>query len=231
MPKVIKDLLLSKKFVVAMLTAAGSVAAYLGYNVDPTKILAVATPFLVFIGAQGWADVGKERAIVDGATSLRIQAASQQHEKDMLKLRGTGLNAAINAPQDAVPTPVPAGPRGFAKLGVLVSTAALAVGLMVSLAVTAACVHGGQVALQAGQCVLDSGVLGTVLADLEQPNYAQLVSDLTTRVAPDLVNCALQAVASQSGQGSGSGGLPKGTPDSVVVQRAREVLESRKASR
>jgi len=73
MPPIVKDLLLQKKFVVALLTAAGSVAAYLGWNVDPNAIIVMMTPLLVYIGAQGWADSGKEKAKVEGATALELQ--------------------------------------------------------------------------------------------------------------------------------------------------------------
>jgi len=78
MPSIVKDLLLSKKFVVALLTIGGSVAAYKGWNVDPMTILPFISPALVYIGAQGWADNGKEKAKIDGATALQIHTQAMQ---------------------------------------------------------------------------------------------------------------------------------------------------------
>lgn len=80
MPPIVKNLFLSKKFVVALLTGGGAVAMYFGYNVDPTKILAILSPFLLYIGAQGWADSGKEQALVNQATALQTQQMTQDHE-------------------------------------------------------------------------------------------------------------------------------------------------------
>lgn len=207
MPPIVKNLLLSKKFVVALLTGLGSVAAYFGWNVDPTKILTVATPFLVYIGAQGWADIGKEKVKAEGEIALKMRKLTLEREQmvDKEKL-------------SAVPRPVEA---GFAKLGALLFVS------MFGLIALFACAHPGQVVLRTGQCVLDGKVMSTVISNLEKPAYAQLIADLA--IAPDLVNCALQAVASQEvpGQGSGSG-LPKGTPN-LLAARAREVLAFRSA--
>jgi len=77
-PPIVKDLLLSKKFLVALFTAGGSFAAYLGWNVDLNAILVMMTPFLVYIGAQGWSDSGKEKAKIDGATAIQIHTAAMQ---------------------------------------------------------------------------------------------------------------------------------------------------------
>jgi hypothetical protein len=69
-------------------------------------------------------------------------------------------------------------------------------------------------------------VLSTVIADLGQANYAALISSLYTTIAPTIVNCALQAVASGTGSGSaapaGSGTSLIAAPD--LAARAREML-------
>lgn len=83
---ILKDLFLSKKFVVALLAAAASVAAYKGWNVDPTAILTFVSPFFVYIGAQGWADSGKEKAKIESAATLQVQAMAMQHELTMRQL-------------------------------------------------------------------------------------------------------------------------------------------------
>jgi hypothetical protein len=102
------------------------------------------------------------------------------------------------------------------------------------------CSHPGQATLVAGQCILDNGVLGEVLTALATKNYVQAISDLALKDAPTLVDCALLAIASQNGTGSGSGSgsgsssvaQPKivpGVSQSLLSQRAREVLATRRA--
>lgn len=224
MPKILTNLLLSKKFLVALLTAGGSVAAYLGWHVDPMQVLAVASPFLIYIGAQGWADAGKEQALVAQKTAL----LAQEHGKIMAQLyhqNAMALQAAVPLPRGSL-VKIPEG--GFAKLGALVITSVIGVVLALT-----SCMHTGRDVLAVGQCILDSNVLSAVVADLAQPNYAQLIADLATRT-PGLVNCALQAVASPgTGSGSGSGSaapLMGAMPESVLVQRARELLASQHAN-
>lgn len=80
MPPIVKDLLLSKKFLVALFTAAGAVASYLGWNVDPTAVIMWASPFLIYIGAQGWADNGKEKAKIEQETALKLQDRSIRND-------------------------------------------------------------------------------------------------------------------------------------------------------
>ena len=95
--------------------------------------------------------------------------------------------------------------------------------ILAVLVLVSACTHAGSVVLQTGQCVLDSGVELTVIADLAQANYAQLIADLETKVGPTLVTCVLQAIAAEQGSGSGSGsGSAAPTPD--IHARARELL-------
>lgn len=79
MPTVVTGLLLSKKFVVAVLTAIAAVAAYKGWNVDPTVIIAFASPLFVYIGAQGWSEVGEKKARVEGETAVQLKTMDQYH--------------------------------------------------------------------------------------------------------------------------------------------------------
>lgn len=93
------------------------------------------------------------------------------------------------------------------------------------------CPHAGQVVLATGQCVLDTGVLGTVLVDLASANYAALIADAITKLGPTLVTCALQAIAASetpapttdAGVGSATAAR-RGVYDPVVVARAKEML-------
>ena len=58
---IIKDLLKSKKFVVGVLATASAVALYLGVpEASIDEIITMISPLLVYIGAQGFADIGKE---------------------------------------------------------------------------------------------------------------------------------------------------------------------------
>lgn len=214
MPKVLKDLLLSKKFVVALLACFAAVAARYGWEVDTQTIIAVVSPFLVYIGAQGWADSGKEKAKVDQTTALMIR--------------------------DRITMPPPPPPvqknseTSFIKTAVVL--AVLFLGATVGLPV--ACMRATQVTLRAGQCVLDSGVLGDVIAALDQPDYVQRIEDIGIHALPELIDCALQAVASSDGSSQGSGSaasnmlpLVAEAPAKVRVDRAREVMTLRRTSR
>ncbi len=237
MPPIVKDLLLSKKFVVALLTTVGSVASYFGWNVDPTAMLLMMTPFLVYIGAQGWGtDSGKEKAKIEQETALKLQANHAVNMSAGGTLRTdasagdvvSGTITKIEVTKGAQP--------GFSKLLLLVVLSGFTLGVGTAFV---ACSHPGRSALQFGQCVLDDGVLGEVLAALKQQNYLKQLEELGLRRASDLIDCALQAVASKSddqGSGSGSGSdLPavaarsSAQPDTLAA-RARDALEHRKSS-
>lgn len=61
---VIQDLLSSKKFVGALLTMITALAVRLGIpEIQVEEILAIVSPMLAYIGAQGFADIGKERVM------------------------------------------------------------------------------------------------------------------------------------------------------------------------
>jgi hypothetical protein len=124
---------------------------------------------------------------------------------------------------------------------VLVAAAALwvrprvprVVAIAATLCLSAACAHPGQTTLGVGQCLLDNGVLAEVLAALGKPDYLHQVELVGLNHASGLIDCALQAIASQqggSGPGSGSADLPRiAEPTSTPAQRAREVLAARRA--
>lgn len=220
MPPIVKDLFLSKKFLVALFTAAGSVTAYLGWNVDPMTILTVATPFLIFIGAQGWADNGKEKAKVEQDTALKLQ---ENH------LRSTSMPPKMEVAR------TPEG--GFTRVELML-VACVFSGAVLCGAFVSACSNPKQSTLRFGQCILDNGVLSEVLAALSRPDYGDQVKAVGLTRAPDLVNCALQAVASQPTSddpkpepgNAGVASLMSAQPEYVLPARAREVLESRKAT-
>lgn len=215
MPKVLNDLLLSKKFVVALLTCLGSIAAYAGWHVDPMVILPVVAPLLAYIGAQGWADSGKEQAKIAQETMTRLSAAPSPGQ-------GSSNNSTTNPAQ-----------AGFARASLLGTMAILS---MLAVVLVVSCARSGQVTLKFGQCVLDNHVLGDVAAALQQPDYAQAVERVALADAAELVDCALQALATPSptaGSGSDSAEVAvrsASAPSSSIAQRAREVLERRRMS-
>lgn len=86
--------------------------------------------------------------------------------------------------------------------------------------IVAGCTHAGQIILKAGQCVLDSGVLGSVMTDLASASYVTLIADLATKVGPTVVTCALSAIAAEN---SGSGSATPAIADDVH-SRARYLL-------
>ena len=63
---VIKELLNSKKFIAALVGVATSVAIQLGIpEVRIDEMITIISPILAYIGAQGFADMGKSAAHVE----------------------------------------------------------------------------------------------------------------------------------------------------------------------
>jgi hypothetical protein len=61
--QLIKELLTSKKFVTSLLGVITAVAVKLGApETQVEELVALVSPFLVYVGAQGFADMGKEKA-------------------------------------------------------------------------------------------------------------------------------------------------------------------------
>jgi hypothetical protein len=224
-----RDLFLSKKFLVALFTAAGAVTAHFGLNLDPMTILTVMTPFLVYLGAQGWADVGKEKAKVEGETAI---ARDQLAHANTVSL--TMLNAKIAADAPKLPFMSAAQP-GLVKLRVLLLTAVLSVpaGMVLygSVSLAPGCAHPAQSALIAGQCILDDRVLSDVLAALSKPDYLNQIAGVAVRHVAGLIDCALQAVAAQPDAGPGTVTIThSAVAGDTLSRRAREVLAARQPS-
>jgi hypothetical protein len=60
--KVIKELFASKKFVSALIALVTMVAVKLGVpETTITELVTIVSPMLTYIGAQGFADMGKEK--------------------------------------------------------------------------------------------------------------------------------------------------------------------------
>lgn len=236
MPPIMKDLFLSKKFLVALFTAAGATTAHFGLNLDPMTILTVMTPLLVYLGAQGWADSGKEKAKVEGEIAI---ARDQLAHANTVSLRE--FNYKIEKERSAVPISVPVVPPGaqpgFVKLRVLLLTAVLSVpaGMVLygSVSLAPGCAHPVQSALIAGQCILDDRVLSDVLVALSKPDYLSQIAGVAVRHVAGLVDCALQAVAAQpdSEPGSAAAITHSAAPaGDTLARRAREALAARQSS-
>lgn len=245
MPPIVKDLFLSKKFLVALFTATGAVTAHFGLNLDPMTILTVMTPFLIYLGAQGWADSGKEKAKIEGETAI---ARDQLAHANTVSLTMLAAKIAADVPTASAssyvrpaPTSMPGAPSGaqpgFVKLRVLLLTAVLSVpaGMVLygSVSLAPGCAHPAQSALIAGQCILDDRVLSDVLAALSKPDYLSQIAGVAVRHVAGLVDCALQAVAAQPDAEPGStaaiahSASPAGD---TLARRAREVLATRQSS-
>ena len=64
--EVIKDLLNSKKFVASLIGLITAVAVKMGVpETEISELVAIVSPMLVYAGAQGFADIGKEKAKVE----------------------------------------------------------------------------------------------------------------------------------------------------------------------
>lgn len=64
----LRELLDSKKFVAALVTMVTAVAVRFGVpEITIGEIVALVSPMLAYIGAQGFADIGKERVFAEEA--------------------------------------------------------------------------------------------------------------------------------------------------------------------
>ena len=71
--QVIKDLLNSKKFVGALITMVSAIVVKLGIpEASLQEIVALISPMLTYIGAQGFADYGKAKALVEQQTMINL---------------------------------------------------------------------------------------------------------------------------------------------------------------
>jgi small basic protein len=77
--QLIRDLLASKKFVASLLGVVVGVVVKLGVpEAQVDELLAVVSPLLVYVGAQGFADLGKEKANVETAFMAEQNAQRAQ---------------------------------------------------------------------------------------------------------------------------------------------------------
>lgn len=68
--QLIRELLTSKKFVTSLLGVITAVAVKFGApEAKVEELLVLVSPFLAYVGAQGLADMGKEKAKVEGGAS------------------------------------------------------------------------------------------------------------------------------------------------------------------
>jgi len=116
----------SKKFVVMFLTGVAGIVARWGFQVDVATIVMLMAPFMVAVGAQGWADNGKEAARMN-------LAAANAH-----------LDAArINSKSQA----------GFARFGVMILISMIGLGVL--MAPSCSGTTGGSVGPVIGNIVVD----------------------------------------------------------------------------
>ena len=74
---ILRELLDSKKFVAALLGVITAVAIQLGIpETTVTEMAAILSPLLAYIGAQGFADLGKERELVKETVARMNQETS-----------------------------------------------------------------------------------------------------------------------------------------------------------
>lgn len=138
------------------------------------------------------------------------------------------LPAPQTVPVIAIPPTTPSGAaKGTVRMPAIIAIAAVALSADV-MATVEACggKSVGTIALQTGQCVLDSGVEAQVLVALATQDYAAAVADLATSVAPTLIKCALQAIAggaAGSGNGSGSASTAAAVPGDAA-SHAKDLL-------
>jgi len=94
-----KELLNSKKFVVALVAVVTAVLVRLGVpEVEVEELIAIVSPFLTYIGAQGFADLGKSKAqIEEGAPSEPLVINNTLPPGD-----DSAILAAIERNRDAV---------------------------------------------------------------------------------------------------------------------------------
>lgn len=72
----IKGIIESKKFVAGVLGTIAAGAGHFGFGVDVSTMLEILSPLMIAIGAQGWADSGKEAAKIVAAAADTSPKAS-----------------------------------------------------------------------------------------------------------------------------------------------------------
>lgn len=97
----IKAILESRKFVAAILTAIAMSTARIGWHIDVSLLLMFATPIMVAIGAQGWADSGKEAAQITADAAVKMHAMTTTRTTTITPSSGTVAVTIVPAPAPA----------------------------------------------------------------------------------------------------------------------------------
>lgn len=169
-----KDILESKKFWYASLSVAAMIAMHWGLNIDVDKALATVSPLMVLIGAQGWADNGKEAE----------------------KMRQESLNAP---PETVIP---PGAQKGAVRLTLMIALMAAGPAYVVACHTGAGPGPVGTfidcTKQNIGQELKDEGMslLGKVAIVVESggDGWQNVLEQLMRDVGTDAVACAVEAV-------------------------------------
>lgn len=101
MTAMLKDLLSSKKFFVAMISTIAWVLGRLGWHVDAIQMTEAVMPLYLFVIAQGVADHGKEAARIAIGAGIATSPGTADAGGGIVRGTMTGRVAAINI----APTP------------------------------------------------------------------------------------------------------------------------------
>jgi hypothetical protein len=211
--KKVLSLFESQPFDLALLTVAASIASIYGLNIPVQTILIVISPIMVAIGATGWTQ-GKQ---TEQDTAIKLHLLAHGTAPEHLNSTFAKLKASKAIPLAAAPK----ADAGFVKRPLLMPIMFLCAAILVGVGGAQTGCTKGQI-INAGQCVLDTGVLTDVLAALASDNYAQLISQLETKDGAALIACALEAAAGGNTVPSDAGSA---TPP--IAARARELLAKR----
>lgn len=96
MSTVLRDLLSSKKFIAAAVAVIIWVAGRFGFDVDPAVLDRMFAALLVYVGAQGAADVGKSAAIVTASAAAADPPAIGPRDPQAGRVR-VGILASIGS--------------------------------------------------------------------------------------------------------------------------------------
>lgn len=197
------------------------------------------TPWLAWLGK------GRATLAIAGGISVLgavLESAMGGGNAQAVFVAALGAIAALWHPQatsvaaSKAASAIKTAQAGFISIRLGLAMSAFGVVGMGTVIATGCHTKAGSVILATGQCVLDSGVETAIIVDLAQQNYSQLVTDAVTKFGPQLVTCALQAIAASetppappadAGVGSGSATTAqtrRGPYDPVVVARAKEML-------
>jgi hypothetical protein len=208
----LKALFESQPFDLALLTVLASIGAVYGFNVPVTTIMAFITPIMVAIGATGWTQ-GKQ---TEQDTAIKLHLLTHGVAPEHVNSTLAKLKASKAVPLAAAPK----AEAGFVRRALLAPIMFLSAAILVGVGGAQTGCTKGQI-INAGQCVLDSGVLADVLAALASNDYANLITQLETKDGAALIACALEAAASGPAAASDAGSA------SPVAARARELLAKR----